>query len=179
METAATRHPLAIEHLPSFITPPGQTDVLFNFAVIFMVAAIFTAGVLYMRLHALPEHLAHHTQKVQLEIVAVLGLIALFTHNQLFWIAALLLALIDLPDFLSPLRSMAVSLRRMTRGPVATAATAETLDAVETGENAQDKAEAAAASEIVQASEGSAKITERPGDILRDGAASASREGAN
>lgn len=116
MATSTPVHPLAVEHLPSFITPPGQTDILFNFVVVFMIAAIFTVGVLYMRLHALPEHLAHGTQKVQYEIVAVLGLIALFTHNNIFWIAALILALIDLPDFLSPLRSMASSLRRLS-GP--------------------------------------------------------------
>ncbi|MGE0283225.1 MAG: hypothetical protein AB7P20_21755 [Rhizobiaceae bacterium] len=116
METPTTPHPLAVEHFPSFITAPGQTDVLFNFVVVFMVVAIFTAGVLYMRLHALPEHLAHRTQKIQFEIVAVLGLIALFTHSRIFWIAALLLAMIDLPDFLSPLRSMAKSLRKVAGG---------------------------------------------------------------
>ncbi|MFE0016050.1 hypothetical protein ACFWXH_14470 [Mesorhizobium sp. NPDC059054] len=124
-------HPLAIDHLPSFITAPGQTDVLFNFVIVFMVVAVLATGVLYMRLHALPEHLAHRTQKVQLEIVAVLALIALFTHSRLFWIAALLLAMIDLPDFLSPLRSMSASLRRMARGPVSPsephAAPAETI----------------------------------------------------
>ncbi len=36
-----------------------------------------------------PEHIAHQTNKIQIQLVAVLGLIALFTHNQLFWIAAL------------------------------------------------------------------------------------------
>ncbi|MBD9375177.1 hypothetical protein IB238_21370 [Rhizobium sp. ARZ01] len=113
METPAVPHPLAFEHLPPFVTAPGQTDALFNFVVVFMIAAIFTTGVLYMRLHALPEHLAHRTQKVQFEIVAVLALIALFTHSRIFWIAALLLAMIDLPDIISPLRSMAVSLRKM------------------------------------------------------------------
>lgn len=119
MERPASLHPLAIDYLPPFITAPGQTDTLFGFVVIFMIAAIFTAGVLYMRLHALPEHLAHRTQKMQFEIVAVLALIALFTHSMIFWIAALLLAMIDLPDALTPLRSMAISLRRMARAAVA------------------------------------------------------------
>jgi hypothetical protein len=36
-------------------------------------------------------------------------LLALFTHIHLFWIAALLLALVDLPDFGTPLRSIAGS----------------------------------------------------------------------
>ena len=43
--------------------------------------------------------MAHKSQKLQFEIVAVLGLLALFTHIHLFWIAGLLLALVDLPDF--------------------------------------------------------------------------------
>ncbi|WP_137113531.1 hypothetical protein [Mesorhizobium sp. GR13] len=125
METSFAPHPIAVEHLPPFITAPGQTDVLFNFVVVFMVVAVFTAGVLYMRLHALPEHLAHRTRKVQIEIVGVLGLIALFTHSPIFWIAALLLAMIDLPDFLSPLRSMAKSLRRVAGGYPTTPTLAE------------------------------------------------------
>lgn len=120
MERPASLHPLAVDHLPSFITAPGQTDTLFGFVVIFMIAAIFTVGVLYMRLHALPEHLAHRTQKAQFEIVAVLALIALFTHSMIFWIAALLLAMIDLPDAITPLRSMAISLKKVARAAIAT-----------------------------------------------------------
>ena len=56
-------------------------------------------GNIYLRLHSLPERMAHKSQKLQFEIVAVLGLISLFTHIHIFWIAGLLLALIDLPDF--------------------------------------------------------------------------------
>lgn len=114
METAVAQHPLAIEHLPAFVTPPGESDGLMTFTIIFMLLAIFVAGTLYLRLHSLPEHLAHGNQKMQFEIVAALGLIALFTHNNLFWIAALLLAMVDLPDFLSPLRSIARSLHRIS-----------------------------------------------------------------
>jgi hypothetical protein len=33
-------------------------------------------------LHSLPEQMAHKSQKLQFEIVAVLGLLALFTHNR-------------------------------------------------------------------------------------------------
>jgi hypothetical protein len=43
----------------------------------------------------------------------VLGLLALFTHIHLFWIAALLLALVDLPDFGTPLRSIAGSVEKI------------------------------------------------------------------
>jgi hypothetical protein len=70
-------------------------------------------GLFYFKLHALPEQMAHGGQKVQFEIVAVLALLALFTHNHLFWVAALLLALVPLPDFVTPLMSMAQSLSRM------------------------------------------------------------------
>jgi hypothetical protein len=106
-------HPLATEHFPVFLTPPGQTDVLLVAMAIFLVAAVVGIGVLYFKLHALPEQMAHRGQKVQFEIVAVLALIALFTHNHAFWIAGLLLAFVPLPDFSTPLTSMAQSLGKM------------------------------------------------------------------
>ena len=106
-------HPVAIEHLPFFITAPGQTDILFNVMVVFMLVAILVVGNLYFQLHAFPERMAHRTNVVQMEIVAVLALISLFTHNNLFWIAGLLLALVRFPDFSSPLGSIAGSLERI------------------------------------------------------------------
>ena len=57
--------------------------------------------------------MAHKSQKLQFEIVAVLGLISLFTHMHIFWVAGLLLALIDLPDFGTPLRSIAGSVEKI------------------------------------------------------------------
>lgn len=108
-----TTHPLAIEHLPVFVTAPGQTDWLFSAVLIFLLVAILLIGTFYFRLHALPEQMAHG-KKVQMEIVAVLALISLFTHNHLFWIAGLLLALIDLPDFSSPISSIARSLEKLS-----------------------------------------------------------------
>lgn len=106
-------HPTAIHHLPPFVTAPGETDILFNVVVIFMILAIFALGTFYLRLHSLPETMAHKSHKVQYELVAVLGLISLLTHNNIFWIAALILALIDLPDFSSPLAAIARSLERI------------------------------------------------------------------
>src|SRR6476660_3813744 len=97
-------HPAADDHLPSFIAAPGQTDVLFVITTILLIAAVLGIGVLYLRLHALPEQIAHRTRKVQMEIVAVLALLALFTHNHLFWIAGLILAFVELPDFSTPMR---------------------------------------------------------------------------
>jgi hypothetical protein len=113
-EHAPALNPAATDHLPFFVTPPGQTDFLFNAMVIFLVAAVFGVGLLYLRLHALPEHMAHGASKVQLQVVGVLALLALFTHNHLFWIAALLIALVQFPDFSSPLDSMARSLERLS-----------------------------------------------------------------
>ncbi len=63
-------------------------------------------------LHSLPERLGH--KKMQFEIVAVLGLLSLFTHVHAFWVAGLLLALIDLPDFVGPWKRMATSLEKMS-----------------------------------------------------------------
>lgn len=112
-ETAHQMHAAATEHLPMFITPPGQTDVLFNVVAIFLLAMVLIIGNLYFKLHAVPEHMAHRTSRVQMEIVAVLALISLFTHNHLYWIAALLLALIEFPDFTSPMNSIARSLEKI------------------------------------------------------------------
>jgi hypothetical protein len=112
-EPAAMLNPAAIDHLPFFITAPGQGDGLFNAMIVFLIVVVFSVGLVYLRLHALPEHLAHGTSKVQLQIVGVLALLALFTHNNIFWIGALLLALVEFPNFSSPLASMARSLETL------------------------------------------------------------------
>src|SRR5678816_4653626 len=106
-------HPAATQHLPMFITAPGQTDVLMVVMAIVLGVSVIGFGVLYFRLHALPEQIAHKGQKVQFEIVALLCLIALFTHMHIFWIAGLLLALIDLPDFGTPLSRIATSAEKI------------------------------------------------------------------
>jgi hypothetical protein len=92
-------HQAASHHLPIFITAPGDTDVLMVVTGIFLLVAVVTFGLVFFRLHTLPERMAHGAHKLQFEIVAVLGLLALFTHIHGFWVAALLLALIDIPDF--------------------------------------------------------------------------------
>ena len=91
-------HPASSHHLPSFITSPGETDILMVVMGVILIAAVLMFGILFFRLHTLPERIAHRGHKLQFEIVAVLGLIALFTHMHIFWVAGLLLALIDLPD---------------------------------------------------------------------------------
>lgn len=107
-------NPMAPHILPVFITAPGESDVFLIGSAIFLVFLLFCVGTLYFRLHALPEHLAHgNASKLQFEVVAVLALIALFTHNSWFWIAALLLALVPIPDLYAPLETMAGSLSRI------------------------------------------------------------------
>ncbi|KRD96196.1 hypothetical protein ASE63_12380 [Bosea sp. Root381] len=108
-------HPAATSHLPSFITAPGDTDILLVVAIVTVLGAILGVGLIFLRLHTLPERMAHKAHKLQFEIVAVLGLLALFTHIHLFWVAGLLLALIEIPDFLGPQRRMAGSLEKIAR----------------------------------------------------------------
>ncbi|MDP3693344.1 hypothetical protein [Bradyrhizobium sp.] len=110
-------HPAAPHHLPGFITGPGDTDVLMIVVGIVLIGAVLGVGNLYLHLHTMPERMAHKSQKLQFEIVAVLGLLALFTHNHLFWVIGLFLAMVDLPDFGTPLRRIARSLEKLAGLP--------------------------------------------------------------
>lgn len=109
---ATSTHPAAPHDLPSFITVPGETDVFMIAMAVVLVVAVLAAGNLFLRLHSLPERMAHRGHKLQFEIVAVLCLLSLFTHVHLFWVAGLLLALIDLPDFSGSLGRMARALEK-------------------------------------------------------------------
>lgn len=100
-------NPAAPHSLPMFIAAPGKIDSFLVVMAIFMVVFVLAVGILFLRLHTLPERMAHGSQKLQFEIVAVLGLLALFTHIHLFWVAGLILALIDIPDWGTPLRQIA------------------------------------------------------------------------
>lgn len=106
-------HPAASHHLPLFITAPGETDVLMVIMGVILALAVLMFGILFFRLHSLPERMAHKSHKIQIEIVAVLCLIALFTHMHIFWIAALLLAMIDIPDFGTSLGRIAGSAEKI------------------------------------------------------------------
>ncbi|MGB9370074.1 MAG: hypothetical protein WCE79_29110 [Xanthobacteraceae bacterium] len=106
-------HPVAIEHLPMFITPPGETDVLLVTCAVILAVSVLGFGVFFFRLHSLPEHIAHKSDKMQAELVAVLCLISLFTHMHIFWIIGLVLAMIELPDFGGPLSRIAGSTEKL------------------------------------------------------------------
>ena len=106
-------HPAAPHHLPLFLPGPDGSDPLMVGAGIFLLIAVVAFGLLFLRLHTMPERMAHRGHKLQFEIVAVLGLLALFTHIHLFWVMGLLLALIDIPNFGGTLGRMAGALERI------------------------------------------------------------------
>ena len=135
---AAGVHPLAPDHLPAFITAPGETDVLMIVTAAILVFAVLGVGLFYLRLHTMPERMAHKSQKIQFEIVAVLGLLALFTHVHLFWVAGLQLALIDVPDFSGQFGRMAHALERIAGIAPRRAAEGEAAVAEARGADAAD-----------------------------------------
>lgn len=112
---SAQFHPLAPHYLPSFVALPGETDTMFVAVAVFFIGMVLIVGNLYLRLHALPERMAHRSNRSQFQIVAVLALIALFTHQMGFWIAALILALIPLPDVVTPIRQIANQMEQLVR----------------------------------------------------------------
>ena len=113
-----------LDNLPFFVTAPGQTDGLFVAVTISMILVVIGFGALYFTIQAIPDRLASGASKVQLQIVGILGLLSLFTLNNVFWIAALLLAAIRIPDIVTPLKDIAKSLsdhgqeKRPKRKPV-------------------------------------------------------------
>lgn len=111
-------HPSAPHHIPGYVAAADGSDVLFTAMTIFGIVLIIGIGVLYLTLHAIPERMAHKSSHPQLQIVGILALLALFTHNNLFWVAAVLVAGFQFPDMLTPLQSIARSLARLAGRPV-------------------------------------------------------------
>ncbi len=110
---SGAQHPAAPHHLPVFMPGPEGSDPLLVVTGLILLGAVVGVGLLFLRVHTLPERIAHSGHKLQFEIVAVLGLLALFTHMHIFWVAGLLLALIDIPDFVGPMRRIAGSSERI------------------------------------------------------------------
>ncbi len=112
-------NPAATDHVPGFITPPGSSDTLLNLMAVVLLGAVLGLGVLFFWLHSLPERLVHKSTKMQMDLVGVLTLLALFTHIHAFWVAALLIGFVKVPDlsFLGRrLQSMTNSLERIADG---------------------------------------------------------------
>ena len=106
-------HPMATGHIPSYVVQADGSDFLFTFMVVFTVALIVLIGVAYFTLHSIPEKIAHESNHPQFQLVGILALLALFTHNGLFWVAAILVAGFQFPDFAAPLRSIADAIRSL------------------------------------------------------------------
>jgi hypothetical protein len=109
----SSTHPAAANHLPPFITGPSETDILMIVTGLILLLSVVMFGVMFFWLHSLPERIAHKSHKLQFEIVAVLGLLALFTHIHAFWVAGLFLALIDFPDLGGWLGRIAMSVEKI------------------------------------------------------------------
>ena len=107
-------HPLAPHTLPPFIGAADGSDPLFSAIIFIVILAVLGVGVFYLKLHAIPEQLAHKHGNTQSQLIMVLALLALFTHNNIFWVAALILALLKLPDFLTPINSISESLKKLS-----------------------------------------------------------------
>lgn len=141
------RNPAASDHLPIFLPSADGSDPLMVVTAVVLIVAVLLIGILFFRLHALPEQLGH--KKLQYELVAVLALISLFTHIHLFWVIALVLAMVDLPDFTTPLQRIASALERrpsMPR-PIITPASSD--------ERVGEKARTVSAKELASLSAGS------------------------
>lgn len=108
-----TQHPLTPHHLPPYLAGADGSDSLFTVMVFFVLGLILLLGIAYFTLHALPERMAHKGNSAQLQLISILAMLALFTHNNLFWIIALVLAAFRPPDLVSPLNSMAQSLQNL------------------------------------------------------------------
>jgi hypothetical protein len=124
---SASTHPAAPHHLPYFLSGPDGSDPLLVGTGLFLIVTVATFGLVFLRIHTLPERMAHRGHKLQFEIVAVLGLLALFTHQHAFWVAGLLLALIDIPDFTGPMRRIAGSAEKIAGLPPGAGDTTEGL----------------------------------------------------
>lgn len=103
------------EHLSFFITGPGESDGLFLVVAIFLVLAVIAFGAFYFTVQSIPDRMVEGAGKAQMQVVGLLGLLSLFTMNNTFWMAGLLLAAVRIPDIVTPLRSISRSLRRVAK----------------------------------------------------------------
>ena len=123
--------------LPFFITAPGESDLLFTAVTIFLILVVLGFGAMYFTIQAIPDRLVEGTSKAQMQLVGILGLVSLFTMNNIYWVAALLLAAIRIPDFVTPQKSMSRSLKRVsinTQNTVPKSPASETVVENETAE---------------------------------------------
>ena len=104
------------EHLPFYITGPGETDGLLLVVAVFLIGVVIAFGAFYFTVQSIPDRMVEGSGKAQMQVVGLLGLLSLFTMNNAFWMAALLLAAIRIPDITSPLGSISRSLKKLAKG---------------------------------------------------------------
>ena len=102
------------EHMPGYLAGADSDPLMTGMAIV-LIVSILLIGVLYFKLHAVPEHIAHGKNHTQIQLITILTILALFTHNNMFWVAALVLAVVEVPDFLAPLKSIASSLETIAK----------------------------------------------------------------
>ncbi|WP_209120862.1 hypothetical protein [Parasedimentitalea maritima] len=134
--STANTHAMATGHIPGYLPGADGSDPLFTGMVVFTILLVLLIGSFYFKLHAIPEHMAHEDNHTQMQVIGILALLALFTHNNIFWVIALLVAAFRMPDFLTPLQSIASSLDYLKQRDQAPAQPqpqqpAETIEAVE------------------------------------------------
>ena len=135
-------HPAAPHHLPIYIPRPDGSDPLFTVVVVAIVIICLLAGVAYFKLHSLPEHMGEKANSTQLQLISVLALLALFTHNNAFWVLALLLAAVRLPDYLTPLQAIAKSLGKIAANQSTNTEASSSVPPIDSGGSAPAAAQA-------------------------------------
>ncbi len=94
----------AVENLPFWVTGPGETDGFMIVVGITLVLILFGFGALYFTIQSIPDRMAAGAHKIQIQLVGILGLISLFTLNNAFWVAALLLAAVPIHEVFPALK---------------------------------------------------------------------------
>ncbi len=106
-----TAHLTRPDPLPFFIAAPDETDIVFIAVGVILAVTIVVLGTLSLTFRGWPDRLAHGANKSQIQLVAILGLLSLITFNNYLWLAALVLAVVRVPDIVTPLRDIAASVR--------------------------------------------------------------------
>lgn len=109
-------HSMAPADLPGFLAAADGSDPLFTGVVIGVIVLALILGAVFFRVHNLPDHIAEGDNATQARLVAVMVLIALLSGNEVFWVAALILALVKIPDLTTPLNAIADTLRQRPGG---------------------------------------------------------------
>ena len=74
---SAETHPLAPHVLPPFVGGADGSDPLFSAIIVIVVIAVLGIGVFYLKLHAIPEQLAHKHSNTQSQLIGVLHAVIL------------------------------------------------------------------------------------------------------